>query len=211
MTATKSLLFIAAAFLSVGISTAYTAEDREKVLVDVIDAAGFPRLEAFNRMTPKMLKTVMGMYSTSMGEDAFEHFNAKEIEVIYTAVSAANNCELCLSFHAMTLGEHERNAADIKEIGAGGLPKDEEMRKLVVASKFALAHKGIYLEREKIHLASMDIKDEKLVELNFLVGFMSAFNFNYIHLVSNGLEMEEMLQVVGPFADTVYSNVKSEL
>jgi len=191
-------------------ATAYTAEEREEVLVEIVDKAGFPRLEAWNKMTPKMFKTMMTAYGTTMADGAFEYFTAPETEVVYTAVSAVNNCELCLSFHAMTLGKHGRDSADIKEIVAGGLPKDPEMRKLVTASKYALAHKGIFLDREKKHLATMGFAGEKLVELNFMVGIMSAFNMNYIHLISNGLELEPMLQGVGPFADTVYAEDLNE-
>jgi len=189
----------------------YTAEEREAVLVEMIDGPGFPRLEAWNRMPPKMLKSIMTMYFTALGEDAFEYFDAKDIEIIFAAVSAVNNCELCLSFHGMVMTQHEADPEDIKEIVAGGLPKDPAMRKLVIASKYALAHKGIFLPREKLHLASMGIEGEKLVELNFLVGFMSAMNMNYIHLISNGLELEPMLQQSGPFADTVYAKEDGEL
>ena len=189
----------------------YTEEEREAVLVEMIDGPGFPRLEAWNMMPPKMLKSVFSMYFTALGEDAFEYFDAKDIEIIFAAVSAVNNCELCLSFHSMVMTQHEADAEDVNEIVAGGLPKDPAMRKLVIASKYALAHKGIFLPREKLHLASMGIEGEQLVELNFLVGLMSAMNMNYIHLISNGLELEPMLQQVGPFADTVYAKGDGEL
>ena len=129
-------------------AAAYTAQEREEVLVEIVDKAGFPRLEAWNKMPPKMFKTMMTAYGATMAEGAMEFFDAKQIEVIYAAVSAINNCELCLSFHAMTMGQHGEPAEDIKEIVAGGLPQDPELRGLVIASKYALAHKGIYLERE---------------------------------------------------------------
>ena len=165
---------------------------------------GFPRLKAFDMMTPKLLLTVLKTYTTAMAPGAFEHFDAEAIETVYAAVSSSNNCEMCLSFHAMALGA-SASAEDIAEIVAGGLPKDPKMRTLVIASKYALAHKGIYLERERKHLAVLGIEGEKLVELTFLVGFMSAHNMNYVHLISMGLELEPMLQEVGPFAKTIYA------
>jgi AhpD family alkylhydroperoxidase len=155
-------------------------------------------------MTPKLLLTVLKTYTTAMAPGAFEHFDAEAIETVYAAVSSSNNCEMCLSFHAMALGA-SASAEDIAEIVAGGLPKDPKMRTLVIASKYALAHKGIYLERERKHLAMLGIEGEKLVELTFLVGFMSAHNMNYVHLISMGLELEPMLQEVGPFAKTIYA------
>ena len=65
----------------------------------------FPWLDAFERMTPALAKTVMTNYLNLLGDGAFETLTAIDLEVIWTAVSAANNCELCLSFHAMTLGQ----------------------------------------------------------------------------------------------------------
>ena len=190
----------------------YTDADRETALKEVIDAAGFPRLEAWNKMTPKMLRTIMAMYSATMAPNAFEFFDAFDIEVIYAAASSVNNCELCLSFHSMTLGDKSNQGKispkDIREIVDGGLPNEPKARNLVIATKYSMAHKGIVLEREKLHLASLGFAGEKLVELNFLVAAMSAFNQNYIHLISNGLEIEPMLQNVGPFKDTVYKDNK---
>ncbi len=200
-----------ALLLAISSTSAYTAEDKEAALKAAIDERGFPRLEAFNRMTPKMLTTVMNMYTSMLGPDAFEYFDAAQIEVIFAAVSATNNCEMCLSFHAMMLAGAEKPAEDVREIVAGGAPKDAEMRKLVIAAKYAMAHKGILLPREKLHLASMGIEGEKYKELNFIVGQMSAFNQVYIHLISEGLELEPMLQQAGPFVGTVYPVQKDEV
>merc|ERR550514_762888 len=98
---------------------------------------------------------MMKMYGATLAPDAWEYFSPEAIEVIYAAVSAANNCEMCLSFHAMVLTGAKKDTADVKELVAGGLPKDPEMRNLAIAAKYALAHKGIFLVREKKHLATM--------------------------------------------------------
>ena len=39
------------------------------------------------------------------------------------------------------------------------------MARLVIAAKYVLAHKGILLEREKLHLSSMGFSAEELVEV----------------------------------------------
>ena len=96
----------------------------------------------------------------------------------------------------MMLGKIGTPSEDLKAIVDGGLPEDPEMRGLVIGAKYALAHKGIYLEREKKHLATFGIEGEKLVELNFLVGFMAANNQNWIHIISEGLELEPMLKKI---------------
>ena len=43
------------------------------------------------------------------------------------------------------------------------------------------------------------------MEIVYAAGFMSANNMMYIHMINNGQEIEEFLQNVGPFKDTVYS------
>ena len=45
--------------------------------------------------------------------------------MIYAVVSAQNNCEMCLSFHAAALGGDDMamTQADVDEILAGGLPQ----------------------------------------------------------------------------------------
>ena len=58
---------------------------------------GFPMLNAWKKMPPKMLKTVLNTYLPTMAEGAFETLGPKEIEIVYATVSAANNCEMCLS------------------------------------------------------------------------------------------------------------------
>ena len=106
----------------------------------------------------------------------------------------------------MALGGHkELDKADIDEILAGGLPKEPADRKLVIATKYALAHKGVLLEREVKHLESLGVTSDMFTELNFLAGIMAANNQNYVHLIANhDLEMDDMLKGVGPFKDTVY-------
>ena len=46
-----------------------------------------------------------------------------------------------------------------------GVPNDPKMARLVMAAKYVLAHKGILLEREKLHLSSMGFSAEELVEV----------------------------------------------
>jgi alkylhydroperoxidase family enzyme len=53
-----------------------------------------------------MLKTVMGAYGVVTAPGAFEYFTPEDVEVIFAAVSASNNCELCLSFHGMEMAGH---------------------------------------------------------------------------------------------------------
>merc|ERR1719224_228242 len=142
-----------------------------------------------------------------------EHITPLDLEVIWTAVSSANNCEICLSFHAMTLMGAEKDAKEVEAIVAGGVPEDEKMAGLVVAAKYAMAHKGIFLEREKKHLAMLGIEGDKLIEITFAVGQMSALNMLYIHLISEGVDVEDFLQGAGPFKKTVYKEAlaKAEL
>merc|ERR1711998_650965 len=97
---------------------------------------------------------------------------------------------------------------DVAAIVAGGLPTNNHLKGLVIAAKYALAHKGILLQREKQHLASLGFGDEKMAEVIFSAGTMTAHNFLNVHLISEGVEVEPFLQDAGPFENTVYKNIQ---
>ena len=166
--------------LSLAGATAYTKKDREDAIKWITEEKGFPHLAAFDKMTPKMLKTVMTNYLNLVSPDALEFLTPLDLEVIWTATSAANNCEICLSFHAGALLGAEKPADEVATMAAGGVPKDPKMARLVMAAKYVLAHKGILLEREKLHLSSMGFSAEELVEVTFAVGQMAGLNLLYV-------------------------------
>ena len=87
-----------------------------------------------------------------------------------------------------------------------GVPNDPKMARLVIAAKYALAHKGVLLEREKLHLSSMGFSAEELVEVTFAVGQMAGLNLLYVHLIAEGVAIETFLKGAGPFKDTVYAD-----
>ena len=161
-------------------AAAYTKKDREDAIKWITEEKGFPHLAAFDKMTPKMLKTVMTNYLNLVSPDALEFLTPLDLEVIWTATSAANNCEICLSFHAGALLGAEKPAEEVATMAAGGVPKDPKMARLVIAAKYVLAHKGILLEREKLHLSSMGFSAEELVEVTFAVGQMAGLNLLYV-------------------------------
>ena len=176
-------MFSRALILALSLATpaaAYTKKDREDAIKWITEEKGFPHLAAFDKMTPKMLKTVMTNYLNLVSPDALEFLTPLDLEVIWTATSAANNCEICLSFHAGALLGAEKPADEVATMAAGGVPKDPKMARLVMAAKYVLAHKGILLEREKLHLSSMGFSAEELVEVTFAVGQMAGLNLLYV-------------------------------
>ena len=204
----KSVLFISC--LCFGLAAAYTQKDRDEVN-EWVKSQGFPVLKAFTNQSPKMLQTVLKAYGTVTNEDAFEHLSASDLEILYTAVSASNNCEMCLSFHAMALGGNEKvPKADIDALLDGGLPASGRSRNLAIAAKYSLAHKGVILPRERLHLEKLGFGDEEMLEIVYASGFMQANNMMYIHQIANGLELEEFLHEHGPFKNSVYAK-KAEL
>ena len=70
-----------------------------------------------------MVKTILTAYGTVTNGDAFEYLSARDLEIIYTAVSAQNNCEICLSFHAGALLGAEKPADEVATMAAGGVPQ----------------------------------------------------------------------------------------
>ena len=77
-------------------------------------------MKIFNKMAPAHLVTLFSLYTKALGEGAFNYFTPQECEVIFAAISAVNNCEFCLSFHAMQMAQHGVSAADVQEISNGG-------------------------------------------------------------------------------------------
>ena len=119
-------------------AAAYTKKDREDAIKWITEEKGFPHLAAFDKMTPKMLKTVMTNYLNLVSPDALEFLTPLDLEVIWTATSAANNCEMCLSFHAMGMGQ-TLSPEDCKLIVDGGLPsQNERARTIAIAAKYDL-------------------------------------------------------------------------
>ena len=137
--------------------------------------------------------------------------SALEKETIFAAVSAANSCEYCLSFHSMGMSGAGAAQADVDAVINGGLPADKALAGVVTAAKFAVAHKGIFLPHEKAHLlATYGIGPDKLVEIVYLVGQIAANNLLMVHVISEGTNIDEMLRPFSPFKESVYK-LKAEL
>ena len=77
--------------------------------------------------------------------------------------------------------------------------------KLAIAVKYAIAHKGILLEREKAHLEALGVSQDMYAEVLFWAGQIHANNMLMVYMIQQGVAVEEMLQAVGPFATTVYA------
>ena len=82
--------------------------------------------------------------------------NHEGTTLVDVAPRSTVSSRICLSFHAMTLmGAEHIDEPTVEAIVAGGIPEDEDMKALVTAAKYAMAHKGIFLPRDKTHLATM--------------------------------------------------------
>ena len=66
----------------------------------------------------------------------------------------------------------------------GELPADEHARKIAIATKYAIAHKGILLTREKEHLKILGIGLEKYTEIVFLAGQIHANNMLAVFMIN---------------------------
>ena len=183
----------------------YTPEEKEVVLKEV-DAAGFPRINAFtdSRWTPELLGGFLkkeGIVTTG----AMKHVTPLQMEAIFCAVSAANSCELCLTFHAMGMKEKGATEEDINAIVHQGMPASKDIYGHVYASKLALSHKGIFLPREKEYLLKeYGIGPCQLCEIIYLVGQIAANNMLMVHMISEDVPLDDMLQGFSPFAKTAF-------
>jgi len=186
----------------------YTEKENEKALENVAKH-GFPKLSLFKDMkefNPKLInlfiekEVLVNNYETL-------HISPEERELIYCVVSATNNCEMCLSFHSLGLinnGTATQEEVDILQ--EGGIPENSKLKPIVIATKYALSHKGILLEREKLHLLELGIDSEKYAEILFFSGMIYANNMLMVYLINEGVNIEDFLKNVGPFRKTVYDN-----
>ena len=112
-------------------------------------AAGFPPLGVWKMMSPATV-SVMVKKEIAM-RDTLDFVTPMELQVIYCVVSAANNCEMCLSFHSLGLKKGEAiSDADLTVLRSGGIPETEflanghgRLKSISFAAKYCIAHKGI--------------------------------------------------------------------
>lgn len=203
----SAILCLTVAVLATTGASAWTDADK-----DAIFAANpeMPALGAFKmqELTPNLLDVFLKINNVLAADGALHHVNSIEREVINTVTSAANGCELCLSFHTASLARAEAMPMEeIETMAAGGIPNGK-YKNLVIAAKMATAHKGIYLEREKLHLAELGFSLSHLMEINFLVGQMTSNNYVFASLINEGAPVEDFLKALGPFKHTVYKDLK---
>ena len=181
---------------------------KEQAMKEVTDA-GFPPLAAWDLMTPAMISLFVKKEVVMRG--ALDYITPMELQVIYTAVSATNNCELCLSFHAMGLkGGESISDEDLAILVSGGVPQTESLlngkgrlKSMAIAAKYAIAHKGILLPRERKHLAQLGFTEPReLTEIIFCAGHIYANNLVMVSLIEQGMPVAKMFRSAGPFAAT---------
>eukprot|EP00948_MAST-09A_sp_MAST-9A-sp1_P004042 g4042.t1 len=184
----------------------YTKENKTKAM-ETVTKNGFPPLSVFKEkvFNPNLLETFIKKEVLLKSPDAALFLSPSDIQVIYLVVSAANNCEMCLSFHAANLlTSGGAKQADVDRLMEGGLPEDPKIRAVAIAAKYAIAHKGISVGREQEHLKTLGISDEMYTEIVFWAGQMVANNYLFVHLINSGCDVEDMLKQIGPFRETVY-------
>ena len=158
-----------------GSIVAPTEEQKADALKYATETGGFPPLALWSmpQFTPAMVKLFTDKEKL-VNSYPMTYITNPEKEIIYAVVSAANNCEMCLSFHAMGMGQ-TLSPEDCKLIVDGGLPtQNERARTIAIAAKYAICHKGLLLEREAAHLESMGVSKEMYGEILFLCGQIHA-------------------------------------
>lgn len=191
----------------------YSHDEKAEAMKAVVDA-GFPELGVFTQMAelnPNLIKLFI-QKEVLVNSFPMKFISEVEKQIIYVVVSSANNCEMCLSFHtAALLKQGLISQSDLDLLVAGGLPVNPKYKRLAIAAKYALSHKGILLEREKEHLRKLGISKETYAEILFFVGQIHANNMLFVYLISESCPIEEMLKKIGPFKNTVYKNPEKEM
>ena len=99
----KAIFICSFLFLEGGLAIQAPAPRTPDEAKKYLSAIGMPYFNMFKKMSPQMVKTFVTVYQTTLSNEALAHLSTEELEVIYATVSAANNCEICLSFHAMAM------------------------------------------------------------------------------------------------------------
>jgi|TARA_B100001142_G_scaffold287289_1_gene302763 AhpD family alkylhydroperoxidase len=183
----------------------YKSEVKDSAIKEWTDA-GFPPLNAVvhDSWTPNLLRNFLKKEMAVIGSP-YAHVTPLQMEAIFCAVSAANSCELCLTFHAMGLEKHGASKEDINAIVHQGQPTSKDILGHVYCAKLALAHKGVFLEREKEYLLKeFGLGSEHVCEIIYLVGQISANNFLMVHMIANGVPVDDILTGLSPFSKTAY-------
>ena len=183
----------------------YKSEVKDSAIKEWTDA-GFPPLNAVvhDSWTPYLLRNFLKKEMAVIGSP-YAHVTPLQMEAIFCAVSAANSCELCLTFHAMGLEKHGASKEDINAIVHQGQPTSKDILGHVYCAKLALAHKGVFLEREKEYLLKeFGLGSEHVCEIIYLVGQISANNFLMVHMIANGVPVDDILTGLSPFSKTAY-------
>ena len=76
---------------------------------------------------------------------------------------------------------------------------------MIAAAKYCASHKGIFFGAREKHLKMLGFEEEELDEILYIIcAHMHANNFLFVSLIANGCPVEEILQTVGPYKDSVY-------
>ena len=104
----------------------YKSEVKDSAIKEWTDA-GFPPLNAVvhDSWTPNLLRNFLKKEMAVIGSP-YAHVTPLQMEAIFCAVSAANSCELCLTFHAMGLEKH----GQVRRISTRLFIKDNRHRKI---------------------------------------------------------------------------------
>ena len=83
------------------------------------------------------------------------------------------------------------------------LERKRSLKEHGTAAKYAIAHKGILLPRERKHLAKLGFTEPKeLTEIIFCAGHIYANNLLMVSLIEQGMPVAKMFRAAGPFAAT---------
>ena len=102
------------------------------------------------------------------------------------------------------------SAAAATTTAAATKPTCGRLRSLVIATKYALAHKGIILPREWEHLRYLGFERDQVNEILMVAAHMYANNLFFVSQIAQGCSVEHEMRIAGPFANTVYMHAHGE-
>lgn len=106
-------------------------------------------------------------------------FSLQERELLITAISGYNGCELCAQIHADLAKKAGVGTEDIQNVTAGAIPGTPRLAQLVKLTWLLMEKKGkLSGEEEKKLIAEPAITQEELHEMITLISIMTITNYS---------------------------------
>ena len=100
-----------------------------------------------------------------------------EQQAVVLAVSSHNDCHYCTKAHAVAGQQAGLDAETVETINEGGLPSDDRLKSLVLATRRILGKRGWLSDADEAEFADLGLERAELYEIIALTGIKTISNY----------------------------------